>query len=147
MTASVSAAPTTSKVTASAVQTVTAKPAKRHWFEVGKATWYGGDFNGRKTANGDTFNENELTAAHRTLPLGSWIRVTNLKNKRSTMVRVTDRGPWVNNAVLDLSHAAAEKLGFSGTAKVKIEPVDKFGHPLTEVAQLTQNKSDQTATQ
>jgi len=141
--ASVSAAPTVDHRPAKAAsaapeQTATVKPAKRHhWFEVGKATWYGGEFNGRKTANGETFNENELTAAHRTLPLGSWIRVTNLRNNRSAMVRVTDRGPWVKTAVLDLSHAAAEKLGFSGTAKVRIEPVSNTDQPLTQVAQLS----------
>jgi rare lipoprotein A len=112
-----------------------AKPAatKHHWFEIGKATWYGGDFNGRKTANGETFDENELTCAHRTLPLGSWIRVTNLQNNRTTVVRVTDRGPWANHAVLDLSLAAARKLGFSGSANVRIDRV-KAGE--RQIAQL-----------
>ncbi len=141
--ASVSAAPTTSHVLAASAAKPEAqsKPAKRHWFEVGKATWYGEEFDGRKTANGETFDSTEFTAAHRTLPLGSLIRVTNLRNKRSMVVRVTDRGPWVNNAMLDLSHAAAQKLGFNGTAKVKIEPVDKYGRILQEVAQLTPEKS------
>lgn len=96
-----------------------------HWFEIGKATWYGGDFDGRKTADGEIYNENAFTCAHRTLPLGSWIRVTNLRNNRSAIVRVTDRGPWVKDAVLDLSHAAARRLGFSGTAEVRIDRVER----------------------
>lgn len=150
VTASVSAAPT---VDHSSVLTATSQAAPEkatkthHWFEIGKATWYGGTFNGRKTANGETFDENEMTAAHRTLPLGSWIRVTNLKNHRTAVVRVTDRGPWVNNAVLDLSHAAATKLGFDGAAKVRIEPVDENGRPLTQLAQVSPEKKSNVSAQ
>lgn len=126
VTATVSAAPSV-KVLASAPTKATVataqKPAKRHWYQIGKASWYGGGFNGRKTANGETFNTYDLTCAHRTLPLGSYIRVTNLANNKSTLVRVNDRGPMVPNVVLDLSRAAAQKLGFDGLAKVKIETV------------------------
>jgi len=105
-------------------------PAKRvspirRWFEIGKASWYGGQFNGRKTANGETFDSNTLTAAHRTLPLGSWIRVTNLHNNKSVLVKVNDRGPMVENVVLDLSYAAAQRLGIDGLAKVRIETMPK----------------------
>jgi rare lipoprotein A len=112
------------------------KPVKHHWYEIGKATWYGGDFNGKKTASGAIYNENELTCAHRSLPLGSLVRVTNLENHRSTLVKVTDRGPWVQSAMLDLSHAAAEKLGFSGTAKVGIEQVKRADLGKQELAEL-----------
>ena len=100
--------------------------AKRHWFQIGKASWYGGTFNGRTTANGETYDMYAMTCAHRTLPLGSWIRVTNLKNKRSTFLRVTDRGPMSPSLIVDLSLGAAQKLGFEvdGLAKVRIEEVN-----------------------
>jgi rare lipoprotein A len=96
---------------------------KRHWFQIGKASWYGGKFNGRLTANGEKYDMYALTCAHRTLPLGSWIRVTNLKNKRSTLLRVNDRGPMVANLIVDLSYGAAQKLGVEGLAKVRIEQI------------------------
>lgn len=137
VTATVSAAPTAHQNAKEPVsQPATAKPTKHHWYQIGKATWYGGDFNGKKTANGETFNENELTCAHRDLPLGSVVRVTNLQNHKSLLVRVTDRGPWVENAILDLSHAAAEKLGLGGSAKVGIEQVKSKELKAQEIAQL-----------
>jgi rare lipoprotein A len=138
VTATVSAAPSAKEFTRlpASPAAVTPTPAKHHWYEIGKATWYGGDFNGRKTASGTTYNENELTCAHRTLPLGSLVRVTNLQNHRSTLVRVTDRGPWVPNAILDLSHAAAVKLGIGGGAKVGIEQVQRKTATARELAQL-----------
>ena len=98
--------------------------AKRHWFQIGKASWYGGDFNGRKTADGETYDMYAMTCAHRTLPLGSWVRVTNLKNRRSTILRVNDRGPMPMNRIVDLSYAAAKKLGVEGLAKVRLEVVN-----------------------
>jgi rare lipoprotein A len=98
--------------------------AKRHWFEIGKASWYGGKFNGRLTANGETYDMYDLTCAHRTLPLGTWIRVTNLRNKRSTFLRVNDRGPMLPDRIVDLSYGAAQKLGVEGLAKVRIEEVN-----------------------
>jgi rare lipoprotein A len=87
------------------------------------AAWYGRDFQGRKTANGDVFDMYMLSAAHRTLPLGTSIRVTNLDNSKTITVRVTDRGPFVANRVLAVSYAAARELGFAdqGTALVVIE--------------------------
>jgi rare lipoprotein A len=113
---------------------------KRHWFQIGKASWYGGKFNGRKTANGETYDMYDLTCAHRTLPLGSWIRVTNLKNKKSIMLRVNDRGPIEPSRIVDLSFAAAERLGMNmeGLAKVRIEEVNPSDPELAQqmVAQL-----------
>jgi rare lipoprotein A len=97
----------------------TVKP--RRWFEIGQASWYGRKFQGRKTAGGETYDMNALTCAHRTLPLGSWIRVTNLKNRKSVFVRVNDRGPVPTNRIVDLSFGAAQKVGLLGIGKVKLE--------------------------
>jgi len=91
--------------------------------EVGTASWYGADFHGKLTANGETYNSGDMTAAHRTLPLPSIVRVTNLQNGKSAIVRVNDRGPFAKNRVIDVSEHAAEVLGFkdSGTTDVKVE--------------------------
>jgi len=97
--------------------------AKHRWFQIGKASWYGGRFQGKKTANGERFDMNALTCAHRELPLGSWVRVTNLGNKRTVFLRVNDRGPMAENLIVDLSYAAAQKLGIAGLGKVKVEQV------------------------
>ncbi len=99
--------------------------AKRSRFsiETGVASWYGGKFNGRRTASGEKFDMNLFTCAHRSLPLGSWVRVTNLHNKKSVLLRVNDRGPVPENVMLDLSYAAARKLGVAGLGKVKLEPL------------------------
>jgi rare lipoprotein A len=94
-----------------------------HWIQVGMASWYGPHFQGRRTANGESYDMNELTCAHRSLPLGSWVRVTNLKNMRSVFVRVNDRGPVPEDRVVDLSFAAAKAVGLAGVGKVKLEPV------------------------
>jgi rare lipoprotein A len=112
--------------------------AKRHWFQIGKASWYGKKFNGRKTADGETYDMYAMTCAHRTLPLGSWIRVTNLKNNRSTLLRINDRGPVPLNRIVDLSYAAAQKLGVEGLAKVRVEEVNLTDPELAEtmVSQL-----------
>jgi rare lipoprotein A len=93
----------------------------------GKASWYGKRFDGRKTASGERFDAGKLTAAHRTLPFGTWVRVTNLANDRTVVVRINDRGPWSKRRVLDLSEAAARKLGMirAGVARVKFEVVDR----------------------
>ena len=94
--------------------------------ETGTASWYGREFHGRKTASGDIFDMNGLSAAHRTLPLGTTIRVTNLDNYKSVTVAVNDRGPLVKEHILDLSYGAARELGFvaQGTARVKIETLE-----------------------
>ena len=112
--------------------------AKRHWFQIGKASWYGGKFNGRLTANGEAYDMYAMTCAHRTLPLGSWVRVTNLRNKRSTFLRVNDRGPMAPSLIVDLSYGAAQKLGVEGLAKVRIEEVNPSDPKLAQqmVAQL-----------
>ncbi len=99
------------------------KDIKHSWFQVGRASWYGLKFMGKRTANGEKFDSNAMTAAHRTLPLGSWVKVTNLRNKKSVVVKINDRGPYVGSRMLDLSQAAARVLGFSGTASVKMELV------------------------
>ncbi len=91
--------------------------------EVGVASWYGNDFHGKRTANGEKYDMNAMTAAHRTLPMPSLVRVTNLDNGRSAIVRVNDRGPFARSRVLDVSKRAADALGFigSGTANVRVE--------------------------
>jgi rare lipoprotein A len=94
-----------------------------HWYQIGEASWYGIRFQGHTTANGEPFDMNALTCAHRSLPLGSWIRVTNLHNHKSIFVRVNDRGPVPEDRVVDLSYAAARAVGIHGLAKVKLEPV------------------------
>ncbi len=90
--------------------------------QTGRASWYGRDFHGRRTANGERFNMNELTAAHRTLPLSSYVKVTNQSNGKSVVVKINDRGPFKRGRVLDLSYAAAKVIGLvkSGTGRVKI---------------------------
>jgi rare lipoprotein A len=96
------------------------------WYQIGKASWYGRRFQGHRTASGEAFDLNMLTCAHRTLPIGTLLRVTNLSNRRSIMVRVNDRGPIPNNKIVDLSYAAARTLGFShvGSARVRLEKVE-----------------------
>jgi len=91
----------------------------------GVASWYGEQFHGKQAANGELFDMEALTAAHRTLPLGSMIRVVNLANGKHVHVRITDRGPYVNGRILDLSHAAAAYLGMvtGGLSVVQIEVV------------------------
>jgi rare lipoprotein A len=89
----------------------------------GKASWYGKPFHGRRTANGERYNMYSMTAAHRTYAMGTILKVTNLRNKRSVKVRINDRGPFYNTRNIDLSYAAAKKLGMvhKGVGKVKIE--------------------------
>lgn len=91
--------------------------------ETGMASWYGDDFHGKLTANGETYDMETLTAAHPTLPLPSMVKVTNLRNRKSVVVRVNDRGPFAKERIIDVSERAAEMLGFKGqgTTEVKIE--------------------------
>lgn len=96
----------------------------RRWFQVGEASWYGRAVQGHRTASGERFDMGGMTCAHRTLPLGSWLRVTNLSNRRSVLVRVTDRGPLSSNRVVDLSYAAAHAVGIGGVGKVQLEPLN-----------------------
>lgn len=99
----------------------------QNYAKVGHASWYGRAFHGRQTANGEIYDMGELTAAHPTLPLPSYVRVTNLSNDRSLVVRVNDRGPFKRGRIIDVSSAAADMLDFkhAGTAKVKVEYVGR----------------------
>jgi rare lipoprotein A len=99
-----------------------AAPADEWRFlQQGKAAWYGPGFQGRRTASGERFDTYDLTAAHPTLPFGTQVRVTNLRNGRSVIVRVNDRGPYVRGYVIDLSYAAAQAIRMSGTTTVRLE--------------------------
>lgn len=91
----------------------------------GLASWYGHQFQGRRTANGERYDMNAMTAAHNSLPLSSYVEVTNLRNNRSVIVRINDRGPFHGRRVMDLSYAAAKELGIqkTGTASVQIRPL------------------------
>jgi rare lipoprotein A len=91
-----------------------AKPKSHSPYQVGTASWYGEYFEGRATASGEPFNMYDLTAAHPTLPLGSWVRVTNLSNGRKIAVRINDRGPIIPGRIIDLSYSAAQALAFRG---------------------------------
>jgi rare lipoprotein A len=92
--------------------------------QTGEASWYGPGFHGRKTASGERFNTNDLTAAHKTLPFGTFVRVTNLSNGKTTVVKINDRGPFVKGRIIDLSKAAKEEIGMGGTAEVKLEVIN-----------------------
>lgn len=93
--------------------------------DTGVASWYGPGFHGQLTANGETYDQNAMTAAHRTLPFNTVVRVINMDNGKSVTVRINDRGPYVNNRVIDLSYAAAREIGMvdSGLARVRIQLV------------------------
>jgi peptidoglycan lytic transglycosylase len=99
-----------------------------------KTSWYGEDFDGRPTANGETYDMYAITAAHPTLPLGSVVRVVNTRNHRSQVVRINDRGPYVVGRELDVSYEVARRLGFdqSGLAKVRLELLEVPSRPATE---------------
>lgn len=109
-----------------------------HWFQFGRASWYGHALQGMETASGEPYDMNGMTCAHRSLPLGALVRVTNLRNHKSVIVRVNDRGPVPETRVIDLSYAAAHLLGFSqrGLAPVRIDVVS-MKPSTSEVAQLT----------
>ncbi|MGG2395869.1 septal ring lytic transglycosylase RlpA family protein [Pseudomonas sp. SH1-B] len=94
--------------------------------ETGKASYYAQAHHGKRTASGERFDQNALTAAHRTLPFGTRVRVTNLNNERSVVLRINDRGPFVRGRVIDVSRAAAERLDMlrAGVVPVRIEPLD-----------------------
>jgi len=96
----------------------TSKPLHK---EIGEASWYGPGFHGQETANGETFNQNKMTAAHPTLPMGTKAKVTNLENGKKVEVTINDRGPYADNRVIDLSHAAAKKIDMVGDGKTKVK--------------------------
>ena len=98
-------------------------PSAYGGYETGYASWYGKDFHGRPTASGEAFDMYAYTAAHRNLPFGTRVRVTNEDNGRSVVVRINDRGPWVEGRIIDLSYAAATQLGMieAGVVRVRLE--------------------------
>ena len=98
-------------------------PAPSGYTEEGNASWYGAPFHGRRASNGEVYDMYKLTAAHRTLPFETMVRVTNLNNGKSTTVRITDRGPFVENRIIDLSLAAAREIELvgPGVARVRVE--------------------------
>jgi len=97
-------------------------PSAQGFEEVGIASWYGADFHGRKTSNGETYNMHGLTAAHKVLPMDTWLLITNQENGKEITVRVNDRGPFAKERIIDLTRTGAKNLGFlaQGTARVKI---------------------------
>ena len=99
--------------------------------ETGLASWYGPPYHNRRGSNGEVYNMHAMTAAHRTYPLGSVVRVTNLKTRHTALVRITDRGPFISGRIIDLSLAAAHKLDVwqPGTAEVKVELMESAGLP------------------
>lgn len=113
-----------------------------NYVETGIASWYGDQFNGERTANGEYFDMNRVSAAHRTLPMPCMVRVTNLDNGKTILVRVNDRGPFARGRIIDLSAKAAELLGFhdAGTARVRVAyagpaSLDEGAPPVAQVAQ------------
>lgn len=109
--------------------------------EIGIASWYGPDFHGGTTSNGEIFDETKLTAAHRTLPMPSLVRVTNLENGISANIKINDRGPYARDRILDLSSAAADVLGIKqkGTARVKVEILPEESRRLKDLAIASEN--------
>ena len=105
------------------------KPSRPPKAQVGKASWYGRIFQNKKTASGEPYDMYDLTAAHRSLPIGSWVKVINLRTDRSVIVRINDRGPVLPNRIIDLSYQAAKILGIQGVARVRLEPL-----PTQEIA-------------
>jgi rare lipoprotein A len=103
------------------------KQAKSQPYQVGTASWYGEDFEGKTTASGEDYEMYDMTAAHPTLPLGSYVRVTNLRNGRAVVVKVNDRGPIVEGRIIDLSYGAAQALQFQqrGLQRVRLDVVKK----------------------
>jgi rare lipoprotein A len=103
------------------------KQAKGQPYQVGTASWYGQDFEGKTTASGEDYDMFDMTAAHPTLPLGSYVRVTNLRNGRAVVVKVNDRGPIVEGRIIDLSYGAAQALQFQhrGLQRVRLDVVKK----------------------
>ena len=107
------------------------KQSAKGYNKIGIASWYGTQFHSKLTSNKEKYDMYALTAAHKTLPLPSYVKVTNLENNKNIIVRVNDRGPFVNNRIIDLSYAAANKLGFAkkGTAKVRVTAISPYSYP------------------
>jgi rare lipoprotein A len=127
--------PAKSKLKSTSITTALTKPTRAHTrpFQIGTASWYGEDFDGKPTASGEPFNMYDLTAAHPTLPLGTLVRVTNLRNRRAVIVRINDRGPVVPGRIIDLSYGAAKVLKFKaqGIQRVRLDVVSPKRVPIT----------------
>lgn len=140
------AAPT---VTAHAPELEVPSDTKPLLVETGIASWYGAPYHNRRGSNGEVYDMHAMTAAHRTLPLGSIVRVTNLQSNQSAIVRITDRGPFVEGRVVDLSEAAAKKIGMleKGTVEVKLEvlktpvPLSNAGRWAVQIGGFDQEKA------
>ena len=115
--------------------------------ETGTASWYGKEFHGKKTASGEFFDSEGISAAHRTLPLGTLVHVTNLDNFKSIKVKINDRGPFIKSRILDLSYGAARELGFTaqGTIQVKIETLDEVRDPAPYTVQAAVYTEEENA--
>jgi len=126
------------KASTKALHKAASKP--QAWTQVGTASWYGNHFHGHTTSDGEVYDMYRLTCAHRNLPIGSWVKVTNLHNHKWVVLRVNDRGPFVDDRIIDLSFAAAQMLEIAGLARVKLEllPPDQQIAPTqaTTLAQL-----------
>jgi len=129
-------APNSSVQTKSRVRNQADKPKP---YQVGTASWYGENFQGKPTASGEPYDMHDMTAAHLTLPMGSYVRVTNLRNGRSVVVRVNDRGPIVPGRIIDVSYGAAQALQFRqrGLQRVRLDVVSR---PQSSMAKLAQSK-------
>jgi rare lipoprotein A len=131
------ATPSTSRP-AAAKATPLAAPAKKvqDWHQIGLASWYGQEFQGKETADGESFNMYDLTCAHRSLPLGTWVKVTNLHTRKWIVVRVNDRGPVPDTRIADLSSEAAYMLGMRarGVTRVRLDVIDPTA--AVEIARL-----------
>ena len=146
--------PNSSEASSAHNRAVPAKPeirnqnGKHQPYQIGTASWYGEDFDGKPTASGEDYDMYDMTAAHPTLPLGSYVRVTNLTNGRAVVVKVNDRGPIVQGRIIDLSYGAAQALQFKdhGLQKVRLDVVQRgtsqhrailqtvaLNHPLAEL--------------
>ena len=129
---------TTPRNTARGPKSASRGKAHHQPYQVGTASWYGEYFEGRATASGEPYEMHNLTAAHPTLPLGSWVRVTNLHNGRVVYVRINDRGPIVPGRIIDLSYGAAQVLRFQsqGLQRVRLDLISPADTQLEQVAML-----------
>jgi rare lipoprotein A len=129
-------APTSSVQTQSEVRKQAGKPKP---YQVGTASWYGQNFHGKETASGERYNMYDMTAAHLSLPMGSYVRVTNLHNGRSVVVRINDRGPIVPGRIIDVSYGAAQALQFRAKGLQRVR-LDLVSAPQTNLAKSSQPK-------
>jgi len=115
-------------------------PHSQGFSQRGKASWYGKKFHGRKTANGEIYNMYAMTAAHKTLPLGTYVRVKNLQNNREIDVRINDRGPFVRGRIIDLSYTGAKKIGIVGPGTAPVQ-ITALGTPVRSTAKKDSSRS------